>query len=416
MHKLTQGALWLVQRAEGATKTDLRYFFSGGRWLLIGYALQVATGLILSVAFANLLPKESFGTYQFILSMAAIASVFTLTGMGSAIIQASAGGSQSALRYGFRVQLLWSSGIALVCAVLTLYYFTQQNTVLGWSFLVVGLLQPFIIGLNLYKWYLQARELFRESAVIETLQRLVPFVAVLGTLLVTTEPFLLIVAYFTSSAISLLCAYVYVVRTHKLTKVADPKLVNYSKHLSVMESFAEAANAADKALIWFFLGGAPLAAYALAQLPVIHLQTIFGFARPLAFPKLARKSMPEIRAILPQKVRLYFFVAVVAVGFYILIAPTLFALLFPLYPEAVLYSQLLALSVLAVPRSLVTQAFIAHQRKRELYIINVSVPVIRIGLLAILLWQFGIWGAIAAILITELFAALVQWYLLARIK
>jgi O-antigen/teichoic acid export membrane protein len=280
----------------------------------------------------------------------------------------------------------------------------------------VGALQPFIIGFNLYKWYLQARELFRESVVIETLQRLVPFAVVLGILLVSRDPLFLILGYFVSSALSLFCAYWYVVHRYKLTREADVELLSYGKHLSVMESLAEAANVVDKVLIWFFLGGAPLAAYALAQLPVIHLQTIFGFVRSLAFPKFAKRSIPELKLALPRKIRLYFLVALGAVSLYILAAPIIFKILFPLYPEAVLYSQLLALSVLSVPRSLVTQVFIAHQRKRELYIISVSVPIVRVGLLALLLWQFGILGAIVAILITELFAAILQWYLFARMK
>jgi O-antigen/teichoic acid export membrane protein len=406
----------LIRRIEPLIKTDLSYLFSGGGWLLTGYFIQIGTGLVLSVAFANLLPKEAYGTYQFIISMAAIASVFTLTGMGTAVMQSTAQGSTSALRYGVRTQLLWSCGIAAAAGSFALYYFLNQNSLLAVAFFAVALLQPFIISFALYKSYLQARGFFRESVLIDTLQRLVLFLAVFTVLYTTQDPLYVVFTYFGTSALTLLFAYLYVVRKYSLTRVRSKELLTYSKHLSVMESLAEAANAADKALIWFFLGGAPLAAYALAQLPIIHLQTMFGFVRQLALPKFTKRDIQEIKAMLPQKIRLYFVVALGTVGLYILLAPLLFGLLFPLYHEAILYSQLLALSVLSVPRSLVTQAFLAHQRKRELYIINVSVPFVRVLLLALMLWQFGILGAIAAVLITELFAALLQWYLLIRMK
>lgn len=387
------------------------YLASGGFWIMLGYAVQLISGLVLAVAFANLLPKEAFGTYQFIISGIAIVSVFTLTGIGSAITRAAAQGSDGALRYGFRIQMAWNSGIALAAAAIATYYFANDNSLLGTGFLLAGALQPFITGFGLYKSFLQGKQLFKESVLLETGQRLVSLVSLLSALALTNDPLVLITVYLLSNTVSLLVSYVIVVQKYSSPLVADPDLKNYGKHLSVMESFAELASAMDKVLVWVFLGAAPLAAYAVAQMPVMHLQNMFGFLRILMFPKLARKNFSELKNILPERIRLYSFVAAATVGAYVLAAPFLFGLFFPAYPESVLYSQILALSVLAVPRSLISQTFIAHRKKRELYIINISVPLLRISLLAILLWQFGIWGAVYAILATEVYAVALQWYL-----
>ena len=57
-------------------KTDLVYLSRGGFWLSIGQGVAMLSGFFLSTAFANLLPKESFGTYKFILSGVAILGIF----------------------------------------------------------------------------------------------------------------------------------------------------------------------------------------------------------------------------------------------------------------------------------------------------------------------------------------------------
>lgn len=406
----------LLRWSEKYTKTDMVYLASGGSWILLGYIVQIVSGLGLAIAFANLLPKEVFGTYQFILSGAAIVSVFTLTGMGGAIARTAANGSEGSLRYGFRTQMIWSSGIVLAAGISSLYYHLNGNALLGNGFLIVGALQPFITGFSLYRSFLQGKQLFRESVILETTQRLTSFVVLLAALFTTNDPLVLVSVYLLSNAASLSLTYLFVVRMYAAPLSPDPELKNYSKHLSVMESFAEVANVIDKVLVWVFLGAAPLAAYVIAQMPVLHLQNLFGFMRILMFPKLAQKNFSEIIRTLPEKIRLYSLVALVVVGAYVFAAPFLFALLFPAYPESVLYSQILALSVLAIPRSLIGQTFLAHQKKRELYIMNISTPLVRIALLALLLWIWGIWGAMAAILITEIYAALLQWHLFRALR
>ncbi|MBU1159916.1 hypothetical protein KKD04_01900, partial [Patescibacteria group bacterium] len=83
---------------------------------------------------------------------------------------------------------------------------------------------------------------------------------------------------------------------------------------------------------------------------------------------------------------------------YIIAAPYIFKFLFPQYIESVLFSQIVILSLL-IPSTLIAETFDAHLRKKEIYIIRTTVPIIKIILLLALLPFYGIWGAIAATLI-----------------
>lgn len=401
----------LLRWSERYTKTDMVYATSGGFWLFLGYSIQIVSGLVLAVLFANILPKEAFGTYQFIISMAAIVSVFTLTGMGGAIIRSAAQGESRALSYGFKIQMVWNVGIVLASATLSLYYFINENHLLGTAFLIVGTFQPFITGFGLCKSYLHGKKLFRESTIIDILGRFIPFVALVITLFVSPHPLSLIIVYFSAHACTLFISFMFVVNKYETGNTNDVKIKSYSKHLSVMESFGEIAAAIDKVFVWTFLGAAPTAVYALAQMPVLHLQSMFGLMRILAFPKIAQRPFAELKQTLPYKIRNYFLVTLFVVIAYIIAAPYIFALFFPQYLEAVSYSQALALLVLAVPRTFISQAFLAHGMKRELYIINITGPGMRIALLGALLPLYGIWGAVIALLLSELVITGIQWYL-----
>ncbi|MDB5195568.1 MAG: polysaccharide biosynthesis protein [Parcubacteria group bacterium] len=404
----------IIRFAEQRLQTDISYLIKGSFWLLVGYAVQVFTGIILTYAFANFLPKEVYGTYQFILSMAAIASIFTLTGIGTAINRAVAQGEEGALRYGMRMQFMWSIGIFLCAVLLSIYYLLHANNVLALAFAIVALFQPVVTTLGLYRVYFQGTKRFKEGSIVDILQRLFPFVTLISAFFLTHNPAALIGVFFVSQALSLGAGYMYTLFRHRLGITVVPGLISYSKHLSIMESVSELANAADKALVWVFLGAAPTAVYSLALLPIVHLQAIFGFVRQLAFPKLVNRSFSDLAETLPRKIRLYSFAAFITVGAYIIAAPFIFHILFPKYPEAVIYSQMLALALLAVPRSLITQVFLAHEKKHELYLVNISTPIIKLVALAFGVALFGLPGIVAAFLFSEFYAAILQMYLFKR--
>ena len=80
----------LLRRSERHTKTDMVYLASGGFWLTVGQIISSAATFGLAIAFANLLPKETYGTYKFVLSIAGILTIFTLPGMVTSLTQAVA--------------------------------------------------------------------------------------------------------------------------------------------------------------------------------------------------------------------------------------------------------------------------------------------------------------------------------------
>lgn len=406
----------LLRWSERYTKTDMIYLASGGFWLALGHGVQTLLGLGLLIAFANLLPKETYGTYQFVLSLAGVAGMFTLTGMGTALLRSTARNGRSSLRYALRTKLVWNIGIALVAACIAVYYYVNGNTTLALALCIVALFQPLLSSFELYQPHLLGSKLFRENAFWDILHRALPTAALIGALLFTDDVLTILLTFFAANALIYFLAYRHTVRHHAREHTADDELLSYSKHLTAMNVIGQTAQHLDKVLIWHFLGAAPLAAYALAQSATKHFSKVFTLMHSLTFPKIVHKSIAELQAILPRKIHHYFILVSLAVCVYILLAPLLFSMFFPTYPEAIIYTQLLALSTLAIPRQLIWQAFEAHKRKKEQYILKIASPLIRVGLLVVLLPLYGIWGAIAASLAADFCTTVIQWCFFQRMN
>ncbi|HEY4488838.1 MAG TPA: oligosaccharide flippase family protein [Candidatus Paceibacterota bacterium] len=416
LRSLVEKVTPLLRWMEKYTKTDMLYLAKGGFWLMLGQGILMASGLILSVAFANLLPKDVYGTYQFIMSMAAVIAAFTLSGMSTAITRSVAAGSEGALRYGFRVQLRWSSAMVVAGGVLAVYYLLNGNNTLALSFLIVGAFSPFLTAFGLTKSYFVGKRLFRESALIGLWRRFIPVFAVLVAILLTDDVVTIVLVYFASNVLSAGLLYTLVIRRYKLPRNRDRDMLAYSKHLSFLSTFSDIASQADKVLIFHFLGAAPVAIYALAQLPIAQVRLMFKLLLSLTMPKFVAAKFEDLQRTLPRKVNIILAATAVAAGMYALAAPYAFMLLFPAYPESVLLSQVLALSLLTIPRSMYGQVFSAHQMKRELYVLHISQNVLRLGLLVTLVPLYGLWGAVYALLATNLYLIALTHYLFLKAR
>lgn len=385
-------------------KTDMSYLVKGSFWLLLGQGMHMSTGFILSLAFANMLPKSDFGTYQFVMSTAAIIGSFTLTGIGIAIKKAVANGHEGALRYGFKIQMLWNLGIILSGGAISIYYFINGHNILAISFLVVGIFTPFIQSFSLYRSYLLGKQLFKETTLLGTWRKPLTLISVIITLFFTNNPAILIFVYFLSSTISLGWMYRIVIKKYNLPiSKSESDLLSYSKHLSLIGLLRLVANNLDSILIFHFIDAPSVAIYALAKVPLTHITQTFGTIGNLAFPKFAKNEYSILRKTLFSKVFIYFITTLVVVVLFILSAPFIYETLFPTYTESILISQIIILSLLFKPATLFEKVFEAHALKKVQHITITSTLVFKIVTLIILLPLYGLWGAVASVIITHIY-------------
>jgi len=405
----------LIKKIQSRTGTDLPAIFKDGLWVSTANGIQILVGIITTIVLANLLNKETLGTYQYILAVAGVLSIFTLSGLGTAITRGVAQGHEGLLRSSVQLKLKWSIGIALASAAVASYYLFNGNFELGLSFLIVGACAPFIESFKLYENYLYGKQSFRDSLLLGAWRKPLPLLATVATAWFYPEPLALIAAYFVSNALSLALVYLSVIAKYQPPSESHAETVAYSKHLSIIRGISIATSHADKLFLWHLLGPVAVASFTIAQLATRYSGVFLNTLTAIALPRFSKRDLPTLQQTLPRKVALLTLGMVAAAGAYVVVAPWLFSLLFPEYSESLLLSQALALGFLFLPRSLYGQALTAHAQTKTQYILSIATPLLKLTLLAILIPIYGIWGAVYAQLITDLIGSIMVYVLFKRI-
>ena len=401
----------ILHWSERYTKTDMVYLVKGGSWLSFGHIFAMIAGFSISIVFANLFPKESYGTYKYVLSIAGVLGAFSLTGMGTAITQSIVKGFGGALRQGFLTNLKWSLGILFASLALSVYYFLNDNTLLSVSFLIAGILSPVATSASLYAAYLLGKKDFKRNSFYGIVRNIAPAIAIITTLFLTDNLLIVLAVYFFSGALVSLFLYRLTTRAYRNeNSKEDPELFSYGGHLSIMGIIGSITNQLDKILIFHFLGAAPLAIYAFAIAPVEQLQAGKKILSTLILPKVSGRSFEELQKTTLRKSLLLAIYALGLAGVYAIFAPYFYKFFFPEYIDSVIYSQVYSLTLLAVFGTMFNEILIAHKKKLELYLHRTILPIIQIVLYFILLPLYGLMGLIITHVIIRSLSGLLGYY------
>lgn len=416
LKRIKQKLYSLLIWSQKYTKTDMVYLAKGGFWLNLNQGITSLVGLALTIAFANLLLPDTYGTFKFVISFVAILSIPTLTGINSALVRAVAQGNEGTFYPALKVKLKWGLLGAIGGLMLAGYYFYNDNTTLGFSFLIMAGFIPFFNTIDLWISYLNGKKNFKASAEYQSALKILSVVTMIITIIFTQNLFLILFIHFTSNSLFRSFFLWLTLKKFPPNKNHDPKSIGYGKHLSLMGILGTVASQIDKILIFHFLGPVQVAVYAFALKPVEKLRGPLNTLGNLALPKLSQRKVTELKKSIPGKMIKLFLLLLPAVVCYIFLAPYFFQFFLPQYTEAIIYSQIFALTLVFFPKFLLGQTLLAHANKKELYIIRTLTPIFKITLFLILLPIYGIWGAIITLLVAQIFNLLILVFFFQRIK
>lgn len=171
------------------TGVDVAYYFKGGFWLFLRYAVNFLKSFVLSLLFARLVPKEFYGQYKYIFSVLSLVGVFALEGMGAALVQSVARGYGGTFRYALKVILKWSFLGSFVLLGFSTYYFLEGVNSLGYAFLVLVWIFPFYSVSGHYADVLSGKKNFGLLTKFSSVLSLVFFIAMALVVFVAPEPF-----------------------------------------------------------------------------------------------------------------------------------------------------------------------------------------------------------------------------------
>jgi O-antigen/teichoic acid export membrane protein len=387
----------LLRWSERYTKTDMVYLASGSLWFLIGQAGGILISLLSAVVFGHYATQDTYGNYRYAITIAGLLGIFTLSGLPTGVIQSISRGYEGALAQGFRLNLRWSIGIVALSLIAALYYgIVEHNSFLVIALCLIGVSYPLINGFSLYDSLFVAKRQFKRSALFGLINSAVPILAVLVALIFSGRAIVLVGVYLASSLITDALCYG-AARREARNSTPDPGLLSYSAHLSIMSIVNAVADKIDSIVVFALLGPANLAIYAYAIAIPEQVKQVVKQVTPLSLARFAGREIGDIRRTIHIRIVFLLTGVTLALVCYVLLAPWLFKILFPVYIPSTGYSQWYALSIVFTAISTPLMAvFQAHKKAKNLYIISNGSSLLLIVLLPTLTYFYGIPGAIAS--------------------
>lgn len=414
MEKLRNFVYKTLRLSERYTKTDMIYLARGGFWLTFGQVITAIASFVLSIVFANILPKVVYGNYRYITSLASTLSAFSLTGIGTAVVQSTARGNNSALNKGFWLSIRWSLLLVLISFGGAIWYYTHDNITLAISMLFIGSLSPIINASQVATYFANGKKDFRTLSIYNISKGIFPIIVLICTVYLSTNIIVLIATYFISNALIGYVTYFDARNRYTPHTGEDADLGSYSKKISSQNILAGLAAQADKVLIFNSIGAAELAVYSIALAFPEQAKAFIRNLGTILIPKLAEKGLEHTDLKLKKKMFIFLFFLFLITILYIFLAPFLFEIFFPAYTDAVVYSRVYALSILATLSVIPSSILLAHKKAEKLFIISVVHPLFQITLTFIFLHLWGLMGVVVARVIASYFILGVFFFLLKK--
>jgi O-antigen/teichoic acid export membrane protein len=394
----------VISWASQKTGTNVEYAVKSTFWWTVGKISSVLGSIAIMLAFANFVPKEIFGSYKYILSFVSIAALATLPGLNSAIVRAIAKGKEGMLLAGAKARNSWSligvAGLLIVAA----YYHIKGNMILGGGFVVASVFLPFKRTADMFTVLWHGRMDFRKKSILETIGNFLPAIAITLTVFLSDNLWVIILSYFGSYSLVRGSLFLYSVSQSKNNE-KDEETIGLGKHMTWMAVGIKIAGQADKLLLWHLLGPVALAVFSFSQMPIGQIKDLLPI-QALSLPKLSKGSARDKKTTFKHLLVIGIASVAATIGA-ILLLPLAYQYLFPQYLESVRYAQILSLSILFMPFSYLTARFVSQNQIKELYILKLLIPLVKVTLLVILIPMFGILGAVFGIVVNDALTGLI---------
>lgn len=397
MHKvLREKTDQLIYHVQRYTKIDLAYLIRGGFWLSLRNILSFFLSFGAAYVFANLFPKETYGTYKYIIGILAILSVTSLGGMKVAVFQSISHGFEGGLPDIVKKRISWGVLGSIISLGIAFYYKISGNNTLAISFFMASIFIPFLDSFGIYETYLRGKKLFKAYTLYSFFNDLAINIILIATILLSKNLFILLASYLIIFSLTDIVLFFLSLKKFPPNQKTDPQVLEYGKHASVIQFLKTLAGYIDGLLIFHYFGAATAAVYYLALSPVEQIKGVLGNIYSLAVPKFVHKTWEEIHQTLWKKTALFaIFIGIIMLG-YIYTAPSIYHFVFPQYQNSIVLSQWYALSLLGAALTLPYATLEAHRSIKKIYIYNIFIYSSQIVLTFVLIYFFNLGGAIAA--------------------
>lgn len=380
-----------LNNASGPDAMPLKESTKNAVYVTAGRVVAFAASLTAVMVMAAHVPREVVGSYNYLMATLGILSLFTLPGMNSALVRAVAQGNDGSVWPMLKVRLRWGVLSALGTALIGAGFLFADNHQIGWAFIASSPFVP-ISGTfgSLATNFWQGKKRFGLSSIV-TITYFTTIALASIPIFIFSDDLIFIAASvaFVNAAVSSILFLT--IRRHA-TGTHSPESLSLGFHLTAMQVLRTVSENLDRIFVWWLLGPVATAIHAFAAAPVMKAFHLLPIGT-VTLPHLStHKHTDELKRSVLRKTFLLFLLITPLVVLGIMLAPFLFSLAFPNYPESVVYFQIMFTCVIFAPVGLLRSALTAFQKTRELYISEICTHGVKFVALFGLGIPFGLLG------------------------
>lgn len=396
-----------LDKSERFFKLNLTYLIKGGGWMSARFSITTLASIITVVAFGNLMSKEEYGIYSYLLSLGGSLAFLTLSGIGPAITRSVARGLEGVIPYALRLQLRYNLFAMATIGSASIYYAVNKNFVFAASLGILAIAIPISEAFHIFENILIGRKRFDLLTKLTSISIIFSSTATILTVYLTKNITVLILCFALTTLITNMLMYFIATRKIKKEK-PDIKIIEEIRrtgfHITGAGLIGVVTNYIDKILLFHIAGPASLAIYGFAIAGPDRLKGLVKNLLGISLPKISERTLGEIKKVFFTRILSSLLIGFILSFAYILIAPTLFNTLLPKYTDSIIYSQVAALGLIVIPSIIyVGNIFTGQNMLRAIYLLNAGSNSMRIVLFLILGLFWQTWGLVVASLISYYF-------------
>lgn len=397
MHPLlVSSADYILATSKRVLGVEVKSFAKNTAIVTTSYGVSVVRGLVTGYLVARLFPREIYGQYQFILSAVGTVAAMGIPGIVNSLSRAVARGEQGVILPVARLQF----GISLIVSALLVgstYFLPDQRQSLWPLFLLAALVFPLSQTASaIFSAATVGNARFDVSLKANIAWSVAMILATLAIIFLHPSAALLYLAATTFPALT------YLHFSRPLIKRVKPEpnvrhIVRYGVQLTLLNLPVSLSWYVDKLMISAMLGLNQLAIFSVGILIPEQVKTLAKELLPVSFAVQARGDDTwQRRKRLIGAVGRGTLIFAIGITVYIFLAPWIFLLFFPNYPEAIILSQVAAAMLITQPSALLTQYIEAQAMLNALRWTQwISAAVFVISLVT-LIPAYGLMGAVVA--------------------
>lgn len=402
----TKNILLKLQRYTGA---DNVYIAKQGGFLWAGNIINLGLSFLLSVAFARFISKETYGSYQYILSMVGILTMFTIPDMLDALTQSTAAGFESSIFTATKTRLKAGLLGTLAAIGVGIYFLVRGNMVVAVSLFIASAFIPLVETYKNYQGYLGGKKKFDVSSIYGIISQILYSAIMLVAIIFFKNVIGLVLVFFTANLAVNLYFYLRTLKNFPpQNKEIDSKISSYGIHLTLSGVFGVISSQIDRILTFSILGPQNLAIYAFATAPVDKIKGLLTPIATLALPKFAEKSKDEVKKNIHRRLWQLSFLAAGLMIFWFFAAPYIYKIFFPAYIASVWLSQIYVFKYIGLPASILPVVFRSQKMLKPIYFINITGELFLILMYVVLLTKFQLLGLVWAAILTALYRSILM--------